>query len=241
MSNKRTLIDDLHEKAMNKNKNNNKSTGGKKKMKNNLILQVTIVLVMVLVISAMFQSVAFADEVKAEENINLVDIMEQTKESGFSIITMSRVEEKDNRLYLLDEADFTTIEFNEEININNGTEDLKLRSLVLNIIEDEIVPIYNPKVNYIQALISKMNKERYTPLKLIEKYQLQFDASSVLFGDNSPTESVLKRDVSDLIFTDYMNGVDVETLKQEYGINDDYIRFVIEPKAIYNCFTITLG
>lgn len=251
---------------MNKNNENMKGFDDMKSNRRGKAVSVVLVLMMVLGIVVMNQSVAFAYEVKVEdmqkyildasdftdesrrentedaikENINLVDIMEQTKENGFSIITMSKVEEKNNRLYLLESASFTTIEFNEEININNGTEDLKLRSLVLNVVEDEIVPIYNSKVNYIQALMNKAFKEGYSPLKLAEKYNLQHDTSSVLFGDNSPSESVLKRDVSDLIFTDYMDGVDVETLKQEYGINDDYIRFVIEPKVIYNYFTVTM-
>lgn len=233
------------------------------KKDNNLVKQVAIVILTALIMSSMLQSVVFADETRevgvventvetvdsfigttntndVEENINLIDIMEQTKETGFSIIEMYEVEYKDDKLHLLERADFTTIEFNEEISINNGTEDLKLRSLILNIVEGEIVPIYNSKVNYIEALLRKMIKEGYTALEMKEKYQLRFDASSVLFGDNSPTESVLKRDVSDLIYIDYMDGVDVETLKQEYGVNDDYIRFVIEPKAIYNHIVMTV-
>ena len=233
------------------------------KKDNNLVKQVAIVILTALIMSSMLQSVVFADEVKAkgsieetvetvdsftgttntndvEENINLIDIMEQTKETGFSIIEMYKVEYKDDKLHLLERADFTTIEFNEEISINNGTEDLKLRSLILNIVEDEIVPIYNSKVNYIEALFRKMIKEGYTALEMKEKYQLRYDASSVLFGGYSPTESVLKRDVSGLIYIDYMDGVDVETLKQEYGVNDNYIRFVIEPKAIYNHIEMTV-
>jgi len=145
---KTTLIGSMHYLAM--NNKNKKTTGGNKKMRNNLTVKVLSVVMMALVISFMFQSVVFAEEVKVKDTQELGLVSAKDFETKLTPVSIKGALGKG---YVLDAKDFigesrreklevikeVNLPFNAEFSINEVTLDKDTKQFKADIkVEDEL-------------------------------------------------------------------------------------------------------
>lgn len=168
---------------------------------------------------------AFSDVVGIENSRNLTM---EIGMNGFAITNGENI----STIHFKDKVDVYT-EIYEEDGVRR--EPRQLMEIVFDKTEGKIIPIYYPENSYLQAFVISYSNAFADNINKTEEIQKKFDISNyerfclmdaVCKGFNGIEKN--ERLLFDIMLKDWQNDVDYDTLKEVYGIDDNYIKYVLE-------------
>lgn len=208
-------------------------------------LSILLILTVVLGIMAMIPNITYADEIEEQGTIQkLVNKLINSTDDSETVESMFKLLGNLEGLYF---TDVTTDEGNKFISLSFKKVDImvdetpKLEGIVYDKTEKKLIPIYSPKNNFEEAIYTDF-KHKADFLMVVNRYPVSVDEAYCVFvetyGNTCVNFNGLRHDKSPFkeygfiwmyLNRDFVSGTRYDVLKERWGIDDNYIKYKLEP------------